>query len=216
MSDFMIQDGQTVVMQGDSITDAGRRGEAAPYGQGYAAIFREMVIALYPERNITIFNKGIGGNRTTHLQERWDDDVIRHQPDWLTMMIGINDLHSYLRNPDDPEAVSPQRYREICDWLLRRTKDETNARIVLLDPFYVSISPQDTFRSKVLDIMPQYTGVVHEMAEKYDTLLVKLHEVFAHHLLYRDSETFCPEPVHPARSGHVLIALELLRALQGI
>ncbi len=216
MSDFMIQDGQTVIMQGDSITDAGRRGEQAPFGGGYVAIFREMVTALYPERDITIINKGIGGERTTGLRERWDDDVIRHQPDWLTVMIGINDLHGYLRSPDAEDAVSVDTYRENYDWLLQRTKSESDARIVLIDPFYVSISPEDTFRSKVLEVIVEYVGVVHEMADKYDALLVPMHDIFARHLIYRQSEQFCPEPVHPDRAGHIAIAVELLKTLDGI
>ncbi len=216
MGDFLIQDGQTVIMQGDSITDAGRRAEEAPFGRGYVAIFREMVTALYPERDITFINKGIGGDRTTGLRERWDDDVIRHQPDWLTLMIGINDLHGYLRSPEAEDAVSVNRYRDNYDWLMQRTKSETDARIVLIDPFYMSISAEDTFRSKVLEVIVEYVGVVHEMADKYDTLLVPMHDVFAKQLIYRESEQFCMEPVHPARSGHVAIAVELLKVLGGI
>jgi len=216
VNDFLIKDGQKVVMQGDSITDAGRRAEAAPYGQGYAAIFREMVTALYPERSITFLNKGIGGNKTTDLKERWDDDVIRHQPDWLTLMIGINDLHTYLRAPDDPEAVPLERYREIYDWLMARTRAQTQADIVLIDPFYISISSRDNFRRRVLEIIPDYIAVVHEMAEKYDAMLVEMNDIFANCLKYVESETFCLEPVHPARGGHIAIALALLRTLQGI
>lgn len=216
MSDFLIQDGQTLLAQGDSITDAGRRGEAAPYGTGYVSLFREMTIAMYPESDIHLINKGIGGNRVTQLRERWDDDTIRHQPDWLTIMIGINDLHSYLRNPAEPEAVPPARYRENYDWILSRTRSETDAGVVLLEPFYFSISPRNTFRSRVLELLPEYIGIVHEMAEKHDTLLVETQRICSYHLTFRDSEQFCPEPVHPYRSGHLIIALELMKTLQGI
>jgi len=203
-------------MQGDSITDAGRRTEAAPYGSGYVAIFREMVTALYPERNIAFLNKGMGGHTTTDLKERWDDDVIRHRPDWLTIMIGINDLHTYLRNRDDPEAVSVQRYRETYDWLVSRTRAEIQADIVLIDPFYISISSQDTFRNRALETIPDYIAVVHEIAQKYDTMLVRMHDVYANCLKYVESEEFCLEPVHPARGGHIAIALALLKVLHGI
>lgn len=216
MNDFLIQDGQTLLTQGDSITDAGRRGDSAPYGHGYVSIFRELITAMYPERDITLINKGIGGNRVTDLQERWDDDTIRHQPDWLTIMIGINDLHSYLRNPAEPSAVSAERFREGYDWILSRTRSETDARIVLLEPFYFSISAKDTLRSRVLELLPEYIDIVHEMAEKYDTLLVETQRVCSYHLTFRDAEQFCPEPVHPYRSGHLIIALELLKTLQGV
>lgn len=35
MQDFLFRDDDTVVFIGDSITDCGRRGEQAPYGNGY-------------------------------------------------------------------------------------------------------------------------------------------------------------------------------------
>lgn len=216
MGDFLIQDGQTVLMQGDSITDAGRRGDAAPYGRGYVNIFRDMLTAFHPERTVSIINKGIGGDRTAGLKERWDDDVIRHQPDWLTLLIGINDLHGYLRAPDDPVSVSPEVYAQTYDWLLEQTTRRTSARIVLLDPFYISINSQETHRRRVLDLIPAYIDTVHQMAEKYGTLLIKTHEVFAKHLEYRDAECFCPEPVHPNQAGHIVIAGELIKVFGGI
>jgi len=42
---------------------------------------------------------------------------------------------------------------------------------------------------------------------------VVLHDIFAEHLKYRESEVFCPEPVHPGRTGHVVIANAVLEAL---
>ncbi len=213
MGDFLIQDGQTIVMQGDSITDVGRRGDARPYGNGYVSLFREMITALYPERTINLINKGISGDRVTRLKERWYDDTILHNPDWLSILIGINDLHGTLRNAD---PVPPDVYRETYDWLLDKITTETNARIIILDPFYISTSPDGTFRHQVLDILPEYITVCDEMTTKYNALQLKTHDIFQRHLQYRESEEFCMEPVHPARGGHIVIAAELLKLLGGI
>lgn len=214
MSQFAVEDGQRLLMIGDSITDAGRRADAAPYGRGYVAIFHEMLTALHPERDITVINRGIGGNTTIDLKERWDDDCIRHQPDWLTILIGINDLHRMLRNAQ--ERITPDVYRENYDWLMWRATEDTDAEIVLMDPFYISVSTCDSFRCEVLELIPEYIDVVHDMAEKYNARLIRLHEIFQGHLQYRESEEFCPEPVHPARGGHVVIATEIMKELGGI
>ena len=213
MGTFQVQDGQTFLLIGDSITDCGRRGEQAPFGNGYASLFIESITAQFPDRRIRFINKGIGGNRVTDLKERWYDDVIPNDPDWLSIMIGINDLHSYLRDPDN--GVSVELFRETYDWILDETVGHTRAKIVLMEPFYISTDRSgQTFRSRVLETtIPEYIAVVHEMSRKYRTRLVKLHERFQHHLKFRPSETFCPEPVHPNRSGHMVIAAELLRAL---
>ena len=78
MGDFWIEGGERILFIGDSITDCGRRERAIPLGDGYVSIFAEFVTARYPERNIEWINMGIGGNRTTHLKERWQSDVIEH------------------------------------------------------------------------------------------------------------------------------------------
>ncbi len=53
------------------------------------------------------------------------------------------------------------------------------------------------------------------MSAKHGTLLVQLHDLFQSHLRFRDSETFCPEPVHPNRAGHLVIAKALFDELSG-
>ena len=212
MADFWVQDGETLLFIGDSITDCGRRAAEAPLGAGYVRIFTELTTARFPERNITYINKGIGGNRVTHLKERWRDDVLFHKPDKLSVKIGINDLHSYLRKADD--AVSPALFEEVYDEILAVTKQELGCPMVLISPFYISTDQSgQTFRSQVMDLIPAYIATVEKMSKKYGTKLVRLHDVFQTQLKYRDSEAFCPEPVHPNRTGHLIIAQALFDVL---
>ena len=110
MGDFPVLDGQLFLFQGDSITDCGRRAASAPFGGGYPSIFIERMTAAFPERKVRYINKGISGDRVTGLRDRWEDDVIRHQPDWVSILIGINDLHGFLRDPAN--GVSVETYRE--------------------------------------------------------------------------------------------------------
>jgi lysophospholipase L1-like esterase len=212
MADLALRDGQTFVLIGDSITDCGRRYEAAPYGNGYVSLLIEMIAAQWPERSIRYLNKGIGGNRVTDLRDRWRDDVMRHRPDWLSIMIGINDLHSHLGG--GPGAVDPGLFRETYDSILQEVTTNLSPQIVLLDPFYISTDTSgSSSRSQVLALMPEYIATVHDMAGKYGTRLVETHEVFQQQLAYREPDVFCPEPVHPYRSGHLVIAHALLQAL---
>lgn len=213
MGDFLVQDQQLFIFQGDSITDCGRRAGAAPFGTGYASIFIDLVTAKYPERDIRYINRGIGGDKTVGLRDRWDDDVIRHKPDWVSVLIGINDLHTFLFNSEP--CVSPDVYREAYDNILARTRDNTDAKIVLLDPFYISVdqTPGQSFRSLVLETLPAYIDIVNELVDKYGAYHVKTQELFLEQLKYRPAETFCPEPVHPNHAGHVVMAQALLDAL---
>ena len=212
IGDLCFRDGETVLFIGDSITDCGRRAAERPYGSGYVSLLIETVTALYPERAIRFINKGIGGNRVTDLQARWEDDMVRFQPDWLSVKIGINDLHTHLRQA--PEAVDPARFREVYDEILARAKEKTSAKLILIDPFYISTDVSGaSFRSEVLSILPEYVQVVSDMAEKYEARRVKTHEMFQRLIAFHPADTFCPEPVHPNRAGHLAIALEVLKAL---
>jgi len=212
MADFLVQDGQTYLFQGDSITDAGRRAAAAPFGTGYAKLFIDLVTADYPEREIAWINKGIGGNRVTDLCDRWTDDAIRFQPDWVSILIGINDLHSVLRGAQPNVPV--ELYREKYGAILRRLEDETDASVLLIDPFYISTETSgDSFRKVVLDAIPEYIEVVGEMADSHGCRHIPMHDIFAEQLKFREPDFYCPEPAHPGPAGHMLIASRLLRVL---
>jgi lysophospholipase L1-like esterase len=212
MGKLCIQDGQKILFIGDSITDCGRRDSATPLGNGYVNYFTQLVMARYPERKIDYINTGIGGNKITDLKARWDEDAMDHKPDWLSIKIGINDLHSYLGDPNN--GVSPELFAELYDYLLSETKKKLDCKIVLIDPFYISTDTSiESFQSKVLEILPKYIDTVHKMSEKYGTKLVKLQDMFQNQLKYRDASTFCPEPVHPNFVGHLIMAVKVLKVL---
>lgn len=211
MTDFLLQEGQTVVFAGDSITDCGRRAAEAPFGAGYVRHSIELITARYPGLKLKYFNEGIGGNTVMDLRNRWEDDVLRHQPDWITVKIGINDLHRGL--VQSPEPVTVEIFEEAYRDILTRSK-EAGAKLLLIDPFYISQDHwQNSFRKKVLDILPEYIAVVDKMAAEFDALHVKTQDLFVEQLKYRPADYFCPEPVHPYASGHHVIALGLLKAL---
>ena len=214
MGEFWIQDDQTMVLIGDSITDCGRSGAEEPLGDGYVRTFSELVTARHPERKVRYLNKGISGNRITDLKARWKDDVLRHRPDRLSIMIGINDLHTHVNGA--PGGVSPELFAQIYDELLDITRRELDCEVALLTPFYISRDHgAKSFEGQVLELILEYIDTVKAMSRAYSTILVDIHEAFQRHLTFRDPAEFCPEPVHPYHAGHTIIASELLCALEG-
>lgn len=208
-----LRTGQTLLFIGDSITDCGRRGANAPLGAGYVKFFHDLLAIREPQKNVNIINKGIGGNRVTHLRDRWSDDVLRHRPDWLSVKIGINDLHSVAKNREEPVPV--KLFEEAYDEILSRTRKKLpRTRILLIDPFYISRETSPTsFRKTVLDLMPKYLRVVEKMSRKYKTHRVKTHEMFQKLLKHHEPDLFCPEPVHPNPTGHLAVAEAVYAAL---
>ncbi len=210
---FALKNGQTVLFIGDSITDCGRMASHAPLGNGYVLQIRDLIAAKYPSLKLNIINRGISGNTVRDLYHRWTDDCINHQPDWVSIKIGINDIHRWLRGIAD-QSVTAQQYAELYDKILARIRRETKARVVLVEPFYMSNdASSDSFRSLVLEHLPSYLRTVHAMSRKYKTRLVRTHKAFQHLIKHVNPEQLCGEPVHPNPSGHTIIAYEWLKTM---
>src|ERR1700712_5153447 len=96
-----LQPGQTYLFIGDSITDVGRRDEPEGLGNGYVRLIRDYLYAKDPVKAPRVINTGISGNRVTHLQKRWKEDVLDHAPDVVSIKIGINDVWHNLGGKSD-------------------------------------------------------------------------------------------------------------------
>ena len=212
MSNFWVQDGETMLFIGDSITDCGRRDQHAPLGNGYVRLFSELATARFPERRVRYVNMGIGGNTVVALMERWQTDVLDQRPDRLSIKIGINDLSRHLRG--DEGAVGPARFEEAYDWILGMTASELGCPVVLITPFYLSTDRTGgSLASRALGMLPRYIAIVEAMSRKHGTRLLNVNDVFQEQLRYRDPSDFAPEPVHPHQAGHMVIANALMELL---
>ena len=134
MSTVSLKNAERLVFIGDSITDCGRREQFAPYGNGYVAIVRGLNEAQAPQLHLEYFNRGIGGNTTAELANRWQEDVIELKPDWLSVLVGINDCHQYLF--DGRNDVGPERYAQRYEARLAQAVELTYCSLILLEPFY--------------------------------------------------------------------------------
>lgn len=211
---LQVKSGRKILFIGDSITDAGRRAAERPYGNGFVKIFRDMLIAREPEKQLEIINKGIGGNTVWQMRDRWTDDMLFFKPDYLVIMVGINDLHQPLAaNADKDETL--RKHKDAYDEILARTtKELPDCKILLLEPFYMSRdNATKSFRTEVLEALPDYIAVTRQMSKKYNTGLIKTQELFQNVLKYYETDTICPEPVHPNATGHLIIAEAVYDAL---
>ncbi len=208
MEKRLIKQGDTVLFQGDSITDAGRdRSNGADLGRGYALMAAGWFNALFPELGAKFLNRGISGNRVKDLQARWQQDCVDLQPDWVSIYIGINDCwRRYDR--EDPTSVETfaAGYRD----LLERTSQMTKAKIVMLEPFVLPV-PED--RKQWREDLDPKINIVRELAREFGAHLVPLDGLFAQASTKASSADWAPDGVHPSPAGHALIARAWLQAM---
>jgi acyl-CoA thioesterase I len=208
-SELLLQDCETVLFIGDSITDAGRRADAGRgLGSGYVAQVADLLAALYPERRISIVNQGISGNRVVDLRERWQRDVISEQPDWVSISIGINDVWRWFDgNPDSHVAIDD--YRRVYRELLDATVEKTQARLILME---TSVIGEDVDNESNA-MLAMYNAAIHEFAGEYDAVLAPMFQSFASSIGDRPDFEWTGDGVHPLPPGHMLMAVAWLRSV---
>lgn len=205
---MIFQPGQTVLFVGDSITDAGRRAEAPPYGRGYVSLCRSFLLARYPELGLKILNCGIGGNTVRDLQARWNEDVLAPRPDWVSVKIGINDV--WRRFGGDPYQAEPlEEYLATLRELLLRARDTIGARLIVMEPYVIEADTREPMRRE----MDRYTGAVDRLAGELDAVLVRTQAAFDEVLRSTTPSAWAGDRIHPGEPGHAVIAIAWLRAV---
>jgi lysophospholipase L1-like esterase len=109
---MLIQPNSKLVMIGDSITDCGRarpvgEGLFEALGKGYVSLVDASLQAKEARQRIRVVNMGTSGNTVRDLKARWQSDVFDLNPDWLSIMIGINDVWRQFDSPLQAEWGVP-------------------------------------------------------------------------------------------------------------
>jgi lysophospholipase L1-like esterase len=199
---------------GDSITDCGRtrpigEGLGDALGRGYVALVDALLGATYPERKIRVVNVGSSGNTVRDLESRWQSDVTDQKPDWLSVMIGINDVWRQYDSPLRPEiAVPPGEYELIYRRLLHASRPSLRG-LVLMTPFYIEPNRSDAMR----ETMDVYGAVVKSLALEYDAVFVDSQAAFDTVLTHYYAATLAWDRVHPNTTGHMVLARAFLNGV---
>ncbi len=206
-----LQDGQTLLFIGDSITDTGRErpvGRRNGLGDGYVRLVNSLLGAIYPEVNLDVLNTGISGNRVTDLESRWQSDVLDLKPDWLSIMIGINDVWRQFDDPMRTGQVTIEYYEEALRGLIAQTQPSLQG-LVLMTPYFLEANVADPMRVQ----MDAYGAVVKKVAEEVGAVFVDTQAAMDGYLAQRSTQTLCGDRVHPNQAGHLILAKAFLDAV---
>lgn len=196
-----------ILFQGDSITDAGRdRRNYYNLGFGYPKYAAEKLVAKYPDVDFEFINLGISGTRTGQLFDRFTPDCINIGADIVSILIGINDIwhrYEYEMVPTTDEQLA-LNYRCMLD----RLKNETNAKILMLQPF-----TEGERQSRMRADVERAKIIVNDLAEKYADAYVMLDDLMHTDENYGKPDHFTPDGVHPNPTGAEFIAKLYVEAI---
>ena len=205
-----------ILFQGDSVTDCGRdRGDGWNLGEGYAKfcahLWEEERRAEVEEAPTYLYlNRGISGDRTKDILNRFEKDVVQLKPDVVFLLIGINNTwRAFDRNDPTPSDVFRDEYERICQNILAL---ESGPKLILLEPFILPSHPDYALYRTDLD--PKI-HVIRDLADKYADLYVPLDGLLnARALNGPGAEALAEDGVHPTQEGHETIADYLIQFLQ--
>ena len=208
---MLIKDDSLVLFQGDSITDCGRdRNNPDDLGNGYPLLVASLFNSLYPEKNVKFINRGISGNRVRNLKERWQEDCLDLKPDYVSILIGINDCW---RRYDNNDPTSSSDYEKDYRYILEKTRDELGAKLILLEPF---VLPYPADREAWREDLDPKIQVVRKLAREFDALYIALDGLFAEAASKAAPAYWAGDVVHPSPAGHGLIARAWLEKVAGL
>ena len=211
---MLLEKNDFLLFIGDSISDYNRArpsGEVSHDGWGgsYVADVGALLGCMYPELHIRVTNMGISGNQVRHLEERWETDVMEKKPDWVSVLIGINDVWRWFDTPEIAEKhVTKEDFRTAYERIIVRTLPYVKG-MILMTPYYMETNRQDAMRA----MMDEYGAVVKELAEKYHLVCVDLQAGWDRLFRHMHSAAIAWDRVHPNKIGCMYIAKQFLAAI---
>ena len=211
---MILEKNDTLLFIGDSISDYERtkpvgEGLFDAWGKSYVANAASLLCCMYPELHLRIINMGIGGNQVRDLDARWQSDVLDHKPDWVSVLIGINDVWRQFDCPQMPEThVPPEEFRATYEKLIQQTLPHVKG-MILMTPYFMEPNRSDAMRAR----MDAYGAIVRELAETYNLVFVDLQAAWDRLFTHMHPCNIAWDRIHPNQTGCMYIAKQFLQAI---
>jgi len=195
---------KTLLFTGDSITDCDHLWDEGDekLGNGYV----RLVSQRFPEANI--INRGHNGYTAFQLCARWADDCIRHSPDIVTILVGINDICAHVCGAG---GYGAKEFSGYLQQMIRETYEHTAAQIILMEPF---LFPKPAEYQNWFPALDSFRAQVRRLAEENHTGFVPLHSIFRQAMETTPIDALTIDGIHVTPLGHRLIADALIPLFQ--
>lgn len=195
-----------LLFQGDSITDCNRnRDISTDLGYGYVRKIQEAL------PNHEVINRGISGNRTIDLMQRWQKDTLDLQPDFLSIFIGINEVWHYHY---DQKVLTPRMFEDYYENLIKQVQYLLpNIKILLIEPFVFPIGVYQ--KSWDVELLEEQK-IVKKLAKEFNTLYLPLQSILNDNLKRYSMADMAGDGVHPSDLGHEIIKDAILKVIKPV
>lgn len=186
-----------MVFFGDSLT------EGKPGAAYLDALARRVSVDGHLHGRVELVNAGMGGDTVLNLARRMAPDVVPLQPDWVVVVVGVNDCATWLLRRSPPtlqwyrslryfasykgvrRAVTPERYLSGLRVVVDGLRAQTGARVALCTP----ATNGESLHSRGWRALDRYAEAVRWVARERDCPLLDVHAAFARELAMLPPQT---------------------------
>ena len=201
-----LSEGDVILFQGDSITDARRKKDdkeansSPALGVSYPFFAAGELLYRGAGKDLKIYNRGISGNKVYQLAERWDADCLDLKPTVLSILVGVNDFWHTLVNG---YKGTVQTYRDDYRKLLDRTKAALpSVKLIIGEPY--AVKGVKAVDDKWFPAFDEYRQVSREIAGEYGAAFIPYQEVYDK--APAPGSYWTVDGVHPTLAGARLMA----------
>ena len=190
----------TYLFLGDSITDANRLWlpESNGLGNGYVSILDQYLTAQEP--TAYIINKGHDGFTVSALLRSIQSDCITYRPDFVSILIGINDIGVAMNTGVSLENL---HFSKIYENLLYTICTETDASLLCLGPF---IFPYPQEYLLWMNMVREAEQIIAALANRYQIPFVPLHDLLNTTAKEQGYPAITTDGIHLTQNGHRILA----------
>ena len=203
---------EKILFQGDSITDWFRiKDNDSILGSNYVNMVAGEIGLRYPNE-YEFINRGIGGNRSIDILARTQTDIISLKPDYLSMLVGVNDVWHAAKFGYD---VNSERYELYFNTIIQDVKKNLpNTKIMIMEPFILKGSVAMQKPNIFIDGVNKLAQISRKIASNNNIVFVALQERFDKMLKYAPVEYWSSDGVHPNAPGHCIIKNAWIEAFE--
>lgn len=208
----------TIVAFGDSTT-APRSG-VVPYASQLDWAFADQ------GRNVRVINAGVRGDTTAKASERFESDVLAHDPDIVIIQFGINDAAvDVWRNASEPRVPIDEYEANIEQFVTMLQQQGTRVILMTPTPLRWTSTLRELYGKPPYDpedpdgfnvILRDYVERVREVARRTGATLVDSFAAFEQYgaVEGQSVDDLLLDGMHPNSEGHSLEAELLMKAIE--
>lgn len=208
---LIFKNGESLVWIGNSITHQCR----------YSQYIEDYIFTRFPDLRLHLHTAGVSGDKAGNVLIRFDRDIARHEPNYATILLGMND-GSY-RTFD--KAVFETYQKDMLSLLNKL--DSIGTKPIIMSPTMFDAKQKrstgsysdESYLNEYNGLLAYYSAWLREVARekeyRFIDLRASLEKITSEKRKFEKDFTLIPDGIHPSPVGLAVMATDIIKDFFG-